>query len=161
MKAFWRRGRVLEMVDSSSAEADLIPVTAVIPVKNEAQSLPSWLAALDGFADIVVVDSGSTDETVAIAQEAGAKVIQFRWSGGFPKKRNWVLQTFPFRTRWVLFIDADEFVTPAFKAELRTVLNKSDVAGFWLNYRNHFLGRVPPRRQAAQAGAVPRRRRLL
>jgi glycosyltransferase involved in cell wall biosynthesis len=87
MKAFWQRGRVLEMVDSSSAEADLIPVTAVIPVKNEEQSLPSCLAALDGFADIVVVDSGSTDATVAIAQEAGAKVIQFRWSGGFPKKR--------------------------------------------------------------------------
>jgi glycosyltransferase involved in cell wall biosynthesis len=110
--------------------------------RYEEQSLPSCLAALDGFSDIVVVDSGSTDATAAIAANAGAKVIQFHWSGGFPKKRNWVLQTFPFRTRWVLFIDADEIVTPAFKAELRAVLNKTDVAGYWLSYRNHFLGRV-------------------
>jgi glycosyltransferase involved in cell wall biosynthesis len=111
------------LVSASSGEPDLIPVTAVIPVKDEERSLPSCLAALDGFAGVVVVDSGSTDATVAIAQEAGVNVIQFRWSGGFPKKRNWVLQTFPFRTRWVLFIDADEIVTPAFKAELRAVLN--------------------------------------
>ena len=53
-----------------------------------------------------------------------------------------MLQTFPFRTRWVLFIDADEIVTPASKAELRAVLNKTDAAGVWLSYRNHFLGRV-------------------
>jgi hypothetical protein len=53
-----------------------------------------------------------------------------------------VLQTFPFKTPWVLFLDADEIVTREFKAELRATLKYADQAGFWLQYQNHFLGRV-------------------
>src|SRR5258705_4216690 len=91
-------------------------IALLVPVKNEAANLAECLAALQGFDEIVVVDSASTDKTVEIARAAGATVLDFRWAGGFPKKRNWVLQNFTFGTEWVLFIDADEKVTPAFKA---------------------------------------------
>jgi glycosyltransferase involved in cell wall biosynthesis len=118
------------------------PITVVIPVKNEAENLSECLAALGGFAEIVVVDSASTDRTVEIAKAAGATVLNFRWAGGFPKKRNWVLQTFAFKTEWVLFLDADEKPTPAFKAAVAAAIAKTDHVGFWLHYRNHFMGRV-------------------
>jgi len=120
----------------------VLSVTVVVPVKNEAANLSECLAALDGFAEIVVVDSTSTDETVDIAKEGGATVLNFRWVGGFPKKRNWVLKTFAFKTEWVLFLDADERLTPAFKAAVTSVVGQTEHVGFWLRYRNHFMGRV-------------------
>ena len=119
-----------------------IPVTVIVPVKNEEKNLPVCLAQTEGFRKVVVVDSGSTDATVAIARAAGAQVVQFRWDGKFPKKRNWVLQTYKFETPWVLFIDADEFMTPAFRAEVRAAVADTELVGFMLRYRNHFLGRV-------------------
>ena len=113
----------------------------VVPVKNEARNLPNCLARLEGFGKVLVVDSGSGDETCAIAERHGAEVLQFRWNGRFPKKRNWVLRNHTFHTDWVLFLDADEFVTEAFKAELAAAVAGSKAIGFWLNYERWFLGR--------------------
>lgn len=119
-----------------------LPLTIVVPVKDEARNLPACLASIPTGVPIVVVDSGSQDETATIAGAAGAEVLDFRWPGGFPKKRSWVLMTHAFTTPWVLFLDADERLTPAFVAALTTALARTDVAGFWLNYQNHFMGRV-------------------
>jgi glycosyltransferase involved in cell wall biosynthesis len=120
----------------------LLPVTVVIPVKNAERNLRACLAELDAFLEVVVVDSHSSDATEAIARQAGAKVVQFSWNGSFPKKRNWVLQTYSFRTAWALFLDADEIVTPEFVAELRTRLRNTEHAGFWLRYRTYFIGQL-------------------
>lgn len=130
-----------------------LPITVVIPVKNEAVNLSECLATLDSFAEIVVVDSTSVDGTIDIAKARGAAVLNFRWAGGLPKKRNWVLHTFAFKTEWVLFLDADERLTPEFKVAVASVLGKTDHVGFWLRYRNHFMGRalrygVPQRKLA-------------
>ena len=65
-----------------------IPISVIVSVKNEALNLPSCLEKLNRFAQIIVVDSGSTDDTMAIATAMGAEVIQFNWNGKFPKKRN-------------------------------------------------------------------------
>ncbi len=119
----------------------MLPVTVVIPVKNEADNLPRCLGRLSAFAQVVVVDSGSSDATCEIAQEAGAEVLQFKWNGQFPKKRNWVLRNYAFTTDWVLFLDADEFVTERFVEELRRVLAETTCVGFWLNYERWFLGK--------------------
>ena len=119
-----------------------LPVTVVIPVLNEAANLPSCLAALgDAFFAVVVVDSGSTDRTVEIAEGAGAEVLQFRWNGQYPKKRNWALEHISFRTEWVLFLDADERVTPAFVEELRRTLPDTPHAGFRVTFTNWFMDR--------------------
>ena len=130
-----------------------IPVTVVIPVKNEEKNLPSCLDKLGSFAEILVVDSSSTDRTRAIAEAAGAKLIDFYWQGGYPKKRNWVLLDHKFATPWVLFLDADERLTDEFVKELCTKISGNRYDGFWLNYRNHFLGHalkfgVPQRKLA-------------
>lgn len=119
----------------------MLPVTVVIPVKNEADNLPRCLERLSAFSQVVVVDSGSSDATCEIAQETGAEVLQFNWNGQFPKKRNWVLRNYAFTTDWVLFLDADEFVTERFVEELRRVLAETTCVGFWLNYERWFLSK--------------------
>ncbi|MEM8856026.1 MAG: glycosyltransferase, partial [Pseudomonadota bacterium] len=58
-------------------EGATLPVTVVVPVKNEEANLRSCLSRLSRFGEVVVVDSGSTDATVAIAEQMGARVIGF------------------------------------------------------------------------------------
>jgi glycosyltransferase involved in cell wall biosynthesis len=118
-----------------------LPVTVVVPVRNEAVALPACLGRLSRFARVVVVDSGSTDGTGRVAAEHGAELVQFRWDGRFPKKRNWFLRNHRPQTPWVLFLDADEIVDDAFCDELARVLPGTPHAGFWITYDNWFLGR--------------------
>jgi Glycosyltransferases involved in cell wall biogenesis len=120
----------------------VIPITVVIPVKNQVDALRSCLEAVQDVARILVVDSGSTDGTIEAAQHFGAEVLQFRWGGGFPKKRNWVLQTYSFPTEWVLFLDADEIITSKFRQELRHAIQSNNHAGYWIKFANYFQGRL-------------------
>jgi glycosyltransferase involved in cell wall biosynthesis len=90
---------------------------------------------------VVVVDSSSTDGTPAVALAAGAEVVQFRWDGHFPKKRNWFLRNHAVTTQWVLFLDADELVDDSFCDELERRLASTEHSGFWITYENWFLGK--------------------
>jgi glycosyltransferase involved in cell wall biosynthesis len=119
-----------------------IPVSVVIPVLNEEQNLSRCLSCLDEFEQIIVVDSGSTDKTLDIARKYGVVLIDFRWNGKFPKKRNWLLANYEFRTEWVLFLDSDEHLTDAFKSELKQVISTTIHSGFWLFYDNFFMGKL-------------------
>lgn len=118
-----------------------LPVTVVIPARNEERNLPECLRRLGRFARVVLVDSGSTDRTCEIARAAGAQVVHFEWNGRFPKKRNWFLRNQRIETPWVFFLDADEFVDDAFCDELARTLPGTAHAGFWISYTNWFMGR--------------------
>lgn len=121
-----------------------LDLTIVIPVRNEAFHLPNCLKAIGkNFASrVVVIDSVSTDETASIAQSWGAEVIQFSWDGRFPKKRNWFLRHHTPSTKWVLFLDADEYLTTEFKNELSDKLNgNAPHNGYILCYSIFFMGR--------------------
>ncbi len=117
-----------------------LPVTVAIPVKNEEANLSRCLDRLSRFADVVVIDSGSTDRTCDIARSYGVRVVDFRWNGKFPKKRNWFLMNETITTPWVLFLDADEYADEAFCDALAKACRRDDVDGFWLRYDNYFLG---------------------
>lgn len=117
-------------------------ITIVFPVKNEADNLRRAIPLVQKLGPVLVVDSGSTDATCDVAQQLGAEVVQFAWDGQFPKKRNWVLRNYDFTTNWVFFLDADELVTEAFCHEIKKVLSDTSHSGFWLNYENHFMGKV-------------------
>lgn len=137
----------------SERPANKLPITVVIPVLNEERNLPRCLTRLSDFAEVVVVDSGSSDRTREIALAAGATVRDFVWNGSYPKKRNWLLLNHPPATPWVLFLDADEIVDEAFCDEVAAQVSATDVDGFWLNYSNYFLGKklkygVPQRKLA-------------
>jgi glycosyltransferase involved in cell wall biosynthesis len=62
-------------------------------VRNEARNLPRCLDSLDAAGEVYVIDSHSTDDTVIVAESHGAKVIQFNYGGGWPKKRQWAMDT--------------------------------------------------------------------
>jgi glycosyltransferase involved in cell wall biosynthesis len=139
--------------------ADTIPVSVIIPVKNEEANLVRCLSKLKRFQEVIVVDSCSTDRTPQIAAAHGAQLITFQWDGRFPKKRNWVLLHHKLACEWVLFLDADEFVTEAFVNAVARAVQNGKKQGYWLNYTNYFLGKplrfgVPQRKLALfQVGA--------
>jgi glycosyltransferase involved in cell wall biosynthesis len=119
-----------------------LDLTIAIPVKNEEKNLSGCLNAIGkGFAkSIVIIDSGSTDKTKEIARSNGVEVIDFDWDGKFPKKRNWFLRNHTPSTKWVLFLDADEYLTEHFKKELHAKLSEDDKVGYWLRYTIYFMG---------------------
>lgn len=118
-----------------------IPISVVVSVKNEALNLPACLDKLTRFDQVLVVDSGSTDDTMDIAKAMGAEVLQFQWNGKFPKKRNWTLQNADLRHEWVLFLDADEFVTDEFVSEVAVKIKDSNYSGFTIQFENYFMGK--------------------
>jgi glycosyltransferase involved in cell wall biosynthesis len=120
---------------------DKFPISVIIPVKNEAENLRQCLPALAWADEIYVIDSQSTDETTAVAESMGARVVQFHFNGVYPKKKNWALENLPFQHEWVLIIDADEIVPPELVAEIRTRVAANEADGFYLNMKYFFLGR--------------------
>ena len=109
-----------------------LPVTVIIPTRNEARNLPRCLESLRGAGEVYVVDSNSTDETPEIARTFGAKVVQFHYHGGWPKKRQWALDTLPIAYDWVLLLDADEALTPRLAEEIREAIKDSRYQGFYV-----------------------------
>jgi glycosyltransferase involved in cell wall biosynthesis len=130
----------LDAVNRDSEHVTL-PLSVIIPVKNESANLPRCLNALRGAGEIYVVDSQSDDATAEIAGSHGAKVVQFHYPGGWPKKRQWALESLPLAFDWVLLLDADEIVTPALANEIREAINDSRFEGYYLRLQMHFLGR--------------------
>jgi len=116
-------------------------ISVIVPVKNESENLRRCLPALGWADEIFVVDSQSDDATAAIAREYGATVVQFRFNGHYPKKKNWALENLPFRHDWVLIVDADEIVPPALAAEIAQRIALDEADGYYLNMKYFFLGR--------------------
>lgn len=118
-----------------------VPVSVLVPVKNEHRHIADCLASVAWASECVVVDSASTDETCRIAEEMGARVVQFSYVPGGPRKKNWALQNVNFSNDWILILDADERITPQLAAEIaRAVAQPGDKAGFYVNRRFNFLG---------------------
>lgn len=120
-----------------------VPVSVLIPIRNEAANLPRCLESVQWADEIVVVDSQSTDASEAISRRHGAEVVQFQFNGIWPKKKNWALETIPFRHAWVLILDADEVMPPDAANEIAEVVARDGGGhtGFWINRRFMFMGR--------------------
>ena len=118
-----------------------LPISVIIPVKNEELNLEACLRSVAWADEIFVVDSQSTDRTVEIAKTHGATVVQFEYNGRWPKKKNWSLENLPFRNEWVFIIDADERVTPELRDEMIEMIGSADMSGYYINRKFMFLGR--------------------
>ena len=107
---------------SAKGEARLIDI--LVQTFNEELNLPHTLQSVDGWAGrVFVVDSGSTDNTAAIAEAAGATVVHHAFEG-YAQQKNWALDNLPFGSPWVLIIDADEALTPQLRAEVIALGNR-------------------------------------
>ncbi len=122
-----------------------IPVSVLIPAKNEEKNLPECLKSLARADEIFVVVSDWEDKTVAIAQEHGAKVERFDFNGSWPKKKNWSLDNVDFTHDWVLIVDCDERITDALWDEIKKKIdpqsNPERINGYYLNRKVYFLNR--------------------
>lgn len=117
-------------------------LSAVVITRNEERHLPDCLASLRWADEVLVLDSFSTDRTVAIAREAGAQVEQ-RPFKNFAAQRDSALQLV--RGDWVFFVDADERVTPELRDEIQRLLSGdatalSGTAGYWIPRKNYIFG---------------------
>jgi len=119
-----------------------VAVSVFIPSKNEELNIARCIRSILWVDEVFVVDSQSTDQTIKIAEKLGAKVMQFEYKGGWPKKKNWALQNLPFAHEWVLILDADECLPPEAEEEIRKIVTNPEVehAGYWINRRYFFLG---------------------
>lgn len=93
--------------------------------------------------DIFLVDSFSTDKTLEIAQSLGAQIFQHKWENNHAKQFNWGIENLPIKTKWVLRLDADEYLTQELIDELEEKLPtlSNDISGIDIPYRRIFMGR--------------------
>ena len=128
------------------------PVTALLITRNEETHLGHCLNSVAGLVDdLVVVDTGSTDDTVAIARRAGARVGHLAWTDDFAAARNHAIGLC--RTPWALYIDADERIAPGAHEPLRSMIDPRWLAADVLlrpkvnytRYRLTRLFRIDPR----------------
>lgn len=130
-----------------------VPVSILVPVKNEERNIIECLRRCNWATELVVVDSRSSDRTIELSQAMGADVYQFNYNRatGWPKKKNWALDQIPWKNEWVMILDADEYMTPELAEEIRRVVTgewrpegaaRSGCGdGYWVNRRFMFLGR--------------------
>lgn len=118
-----------------------LPLSVIIPVRNEGRNLRRCLESLRGAGEVYVIDSQSTDDSAEIARTCGSRVIQFYYRGGWPKKRQWALDMLPLQYEWVLLLDADEALTPALADEIKAAVRNPTVDGYYVGLDMFFLGR--------------------
>jgi glycosyltransferase involved in cell wall biosynthesis len=121
--------------------SDKVPVSILVPIRNERKNLERCLRALAWADELWVVDSQSTDGSVELAESLGAKVVQFDFNGTWPKKKNWSLENLPYRNEWVLIVDADEVFPEGTGEEIGNVIKDEKFEGYWINRRFMFMGK--------------------
>ncbi len=125
----------------TESDSSPLPLAIVVLTLNEERHLRGCLASVAGLAErLLVIDSGSQDRTPEIARMSGAEVLE-RPFNGFASQRNAALALVD--QSWVLFLDADERVTPALRDKIREAIQQApdNIAGFWLPRRNWMFGR--------------------
>ena len=126
----------------AASTADKLPVSVLVAARNEERNLPACLESLRDVGEVYVIDSQSADATPEIARSFGAKVVQFHYQGGWPKKRQWAIETLPLANDWIFLVDADEALTPELSDEIRHAIENPDIDGYYISLRMYFLGRL-------------------
>lgn len=120
-------------MEKSKFESRKIPVTVLVPTKNEEGRIARCLESTLDFAEVIVIDSQSADRTIDLAKSYNARVVEYLWDGCYPKKRQWCIDTQNISYDWILWLDADEVLTTEFVEEVRRIANNNQP------YCGHFI----------------------
>ena len=119
--------------------------TVIILTKNEETDIERCIRSVEGWVKrIVIVDSGSTDRTVEIAERLGVEIVRHEPFADYGRQFNWAVDNLRIKTTWVFRLDADEVITPELRKELEKELEHhatDDVSGFMMRYKVEFMGR--------------------
>ena len=116
-----------------------VPATATIITLNESRNIAKCIQSVAFFDEILVIDSGSNDDTVSLATAAGATVLTNPWPG-YGRQKQFAIEHA--RNDWVFSIDADERVSEKLKNSIVQLFrNQPDCEGYTINRCNHFMGR--------------------
>ena len=117
-----------------------LPLSVAIIANNEEDRIVTTLSSLKDIAgEIIVIDSHSSDNTVSIAKEFGAKVFVEDWKG-FAGQKNSLTQKCS--QDWILYLDADEAITKDLAQEISNVIHENIADGFFINRKTHYLGKL-------------------
>jgi glycosyltransferase involved in cell wall biosynthesis len=116
-------------------------ISVLVPTLNERRNIADCLDSVSWSDDVVVVDSGSREGTLEAARARGTRIVDFKWNGQFPKKKNWALENVPWKNEWLLILDADERITPELAEEIQTTVRHPAADGYFINRRFMFMGR--------------------
>ncbi len=113
-------------------------ISGIVPTYNEENKIEDCLKSLDWVDELIVVDSFSTDNTLAIVKKYADKVIQHKYNYSASQK-NWIIpQT---KYEWIILVDADERVPEELKEEILKVLEQPSKKAYWIYRDNFFLGK--------------------
>jgi glycosyltransferase involved in cell wall biosynthesis len=115
-------------------------ISTVVLAKNEEKNLPDCLESIKWCDEIVLINDDSTDKTVEVAKKFKAKVFTHALNNNFAQQHNFGLQKA--KGEWVLFVDADERVSPELKEEILKAIKKPKINGFFLKRQDFFGGRA-------------------
>ena len=130
--------------DVLAAEArGQLPITVVVTTFNEEDNLERCLLSLGWAAEVIVVDSFSSDRTVEIARSHSAKVIQHAYES-HPQQWRWILEEMQAQNEWLFAVDADFVITtPLWLSLQRGILNEANQhSGFYVRHAQVFMGRL-------------------
>src|SRR5262249_21008794 len=113
-------------------------LTIVIVAKNEARNISDCVASASFADEVLVLDSGSTDDTVALAERAGARVVRTDWPGYGPQQARGIAMA---TSRWVMSLDADERIRPALRDEILRAIASDAHDGYRIPRLSEFCGR--------------------
>ena len=119
-----------------------VPVSILVLTLDEARNIEPCLASLEGFDDVVVLDSCSKDGTQQLARARGARVVERRFDN-WAAHQNWAMEHLDFRCPWVFYLDADERMTPELREEVAAIAadpSRPEVA-YFCGRRNYFMGK--------------------
>ena len=116
-------------------------LSVLIPTKNEERNIAACIDSVGFASEIIVFDSLSTDETLEISEAKGVRIVQ-REFDVFSTHKNWALDNIDFANEWILFLDADERITPKLKKELTYLLDTPPpLNGYYIARKNIFAGK--------------------
>ena len=117
----------------------MLPLSVAIIAVNEADRIEAAITAIPEASEVLVLDSGSRDDTPEVARALGARVVETDWPGHVAQKNRALSMC---QQPWVLFLDADERPSPELVAQVKTVVQgDGPAAGYQVRRRNHWLGR--------------------
>lgn len=112
-------------------------LSVVIITYNEEQNIRACLESVQFANEVIVLDSGSTDNTTKIAKEYGANVVSTDWPGDGPQRNRGIKLA---KSNWVLILDADERVTDELRTSIQNIDNSCD--GYDVRFQSYYLGRA-------------------